>query len=162
MIRDCNGRRAFDTLRRYRGTTLAELWRSLRTLEALQADAAAQQAAEVAAQQEAAALPGEAKLKCRSNPKFAGFLANPQLRPHLCRHQYARRPPPNRRRPPWRALRQPQPVPRRTGSNPSAAQLLANRRCPCRARWSKARPVPRRTIVLLRQAVVRLLARTAD
>ena len=41
MIRDCNGARAFDTLLRYRGTTLAELWRSLRTLKALQAEARA-------------------------------------------------------------------------------------------------------------------------
>jgi hypothetical protein len=41
MIRDCNGARAFDTLLRYRGGTLAELWRALRTLKALQAEAAA-------------------------------------------------------------------------------------------------------------------------
>jgi hypothetical protein len=40
MIRDCNGARAFDTLLRYRGGTLAELWRALRTLKALQAEAA--------------------------------------------------------------------------------------------------------------------------
>jgi hypothetical protein len=37
LIRDCHGGRAFDTLLRYRGTTLAELWRSLRTLQVLQA-----------------------------------------------------------------------------------------------------------------------------
>ena len=42
LIRDCNGARAFDTLLRYRGGTLAELWRALRTLKALQAEAAAQ------------------------------------------------------------------------------------------------------------------------
>jgi hypothetical protein len=41
LIRDCNGARAFDTLLRYRGGTLAELWRALRTLKALQAEAAA-------------------------------------------------------------------------------------------------------------------------
>jgi hypothetical protein len=41
MIRDCNGARAFDTLLRYRGGTLAELWRALRTLKALQAEQAA-------------------------------------------------------------------------------------------------------------------------
>jgi hypothetical protein len=41
MIRDCNGARAFDTLLRYRGGTLAELWRALRTLKALQAEARA-------------------------------------------------------------------------------------------------------------------------
>jgi hypothetical protein len=38
LIRDGNGPRAFDTLLRYRGTTLAELWRALRTLKALQAE----------------------------------------------------------------------------------------------------------------------------
>ena len=44
LIRDCNNARAFDTLLRYRGGTLAELWRALRTLKALQAEAAAPQA----------------------------------------------------------------------------------------------------------------------
>ena len=41
LIRDGNGARAFDTLLRYRGTTLAEFWRALRTLKALQAERAA-------------------------------------------------------------------------------------------------------------------------
>jgi len=41
LIRDCNGARSFDTLLRYRGGTLAELWRALRTLKALQAEQAA-------------------------------------------------------------------------------------------------------------------------
>jgi hypothetical protein len=41
LIRDCNGARSFDTLLRYRGGTLAELWRALRTLKALQAERAA-------------------------------------------------------------------------------------------------------------------------
>jgi len=40
MIRDGNGTRAFDTLLRYRGSALAELWRALRLLKALQAEAA--------------------------------------------------------------------------------------------------------------------------
>ena len=40
MIRDGNGTRAFDALLRYRGTALAELWRALRLLKALQAEAA--------------------------------------------------------------------------------------------------------------------------
>jgi hypothetical protein len=38
LIRDGNGARSFDTLLRYRGGTLAELWRALRTLKALQAE----------------------------------------------------------------------------------------------------------------------------
>jgi hypothetical protein len=45
LIRDCNGARSFDTLLRYRGGTLAELWRALRTLKALQAVAQASEAA---------------------------------------------------------------------------------------------------------------------
>ena len=32
LIRDCNNARAFDTLLRYRGGTLAEFWRALKTL----------------------------------------------------------------------------------------------------------------------------------
>jgi hypothetical protein len=39
LIRDGNGARAFDTLLRYRGAAQAELFRTLRTLEALQAEA---------------------------------------------------------------------------------------------------------------------------
>jgi hypothetical protein len=41
LIRDGNGARAFDTLLRYRGGTLTELWRALRLLKALQAEAVA-------------------------------------------------------------------------------------------------------------------------
>ena len=40
LIRDGYGPRAFETLLRYRGTTLAEFWRSLTALKALQAEAA--------------------------------------------------------------------------------------------------------------------------
>jgi len=39
LVRDGNGTRAFETLLRYRGTALAELWRALRLLKALQAEA---------------------------------------------------------------------------------------------------------------------------
>jgi hypothetical protein len=38
MIRDGNGTRSFETLLRYRGAALAEFWRALRTLKALQAE----------------------------------------------------------------------------------------------------------------------------
>jgi hypothetical protein len=48
LIRDSNGARSFDTLLRYRGTALAELWRALRTLKALQAEGHAQQVREAA------------------------------------------------------------------------------------------------------------------
>jgi hypothetical protein len=41
LIRDCNGARAFPTLLRYRGAALAEFWRALKALKALQAEAEA-------------------------------------------------------------------------------------------------------------------------
>jgi hypothetical protein len=41
LIRDGNGTRSFETLMRYRGAALAEFWRALRTLKALQAEQAA-------------------------------------------------------------------------------------------------------------------------
>jgi hypothetical protein len=37
LIRDGNGTRSFETLLRYRGAAMAEFWRALRTLKALQA-----------------------------------------------------------------------------------------------------------------------------
>jgi hypothetical protein len=40
LVRDGNGSRSFDTLLRYRGSAMAELWRALRALKALQAEAA--------------------------------------------------------------------------------------------------------------------------
>jgi hypothetical protein len=42
MIRDGNGTRSFETLLRYRGAAMAEFWRALRTLKALQAEQAAE------------------------------------------------------------------------------------------------------------------------
>jgi hypothetical protein len=39
LIRDGNGPRSFETLLRYRGAAMAEFWRALRTLKALQAEA---------------------------------------------------------------------------------------------------------------------------
>jgi hypothetical protein len=41
LIRDGNGTRSFETLLRYRGAAMAELWRALKTLKALQAEQAA-------------------------------------------------------------------------------------------------------------------------
>ena len=40
VIRDGNGTRSFETLLRYRGAAMAEFWRALRTLKALQAEQA--------------------------------------------------------------------------------------------------------------------------
>jgi hypothetical protein len=42
MIRDGNGTRSFETLLRYRGAAMAEFWRALKTLKALQAEQAAE------------------------------------------------------------------------------------------------------------------------
>ena len=42
LIRDGNGARSFETLLRYRGAAMAEFWRALRTLKALQAEQAFQ------------------------------------------------------------------------------------------------------------------------
>jgi hypothetical protein len=42
LIRDGNGTRSFETLLRYRGAALAEFWRALRTLKALQAEQASE------------------------------------------------------------------------------------------------------------------------
>jgi hypothetical protein len=41
LIRDGNGCRSFETLLRYRGAAMAEFWRALKTLKALQAEAGA-------------------------------------------------------------------------------------------------------------------------
>ena len=41
LIRDGNGARSFETLLRYRGAAMAEFWRALRTLKALQAESTA-------------------------------------------------------------------------------------------------------------------------
>ncbi|MGH6884729.1 MAG: hypothetical protein ACREGK_01475 [Geminicoccales bacterium] len=98
LIRDGNGARAFDTLLRYRGTTLAELWRALRLLKALQAEADPVRATR---DREADLLPGSPgrptsarpwrlsrrhcrsnrrrTAKRRSNPKPAEILGKPPL-----------------------------------------------------------------------------------
>ncbi len=45
LIRDGNATRSFDTLMRYRSAAMAEFWRALATLKALQAEQAEEQAA---------------------------------------------------------------------------------------------------------------------
>jgi hypothetical protein len=66
LIRDCNGARAFDTLLRYRGGTLAELWRALRTLKALQAEQAARLEPAVAPEPPALPEPHEVPIEPES------------------------------------------------------------------------------------------------
>jgi hypothetical protein len=86
LIRDCNNARAFDTLLRYRGGTLAELWRALRTLKALQAEAAAPQAEirGIARPAAEARAPQPIKPEARAKPggsDRAGDRAGPQTGP---------------------------------------------------------------------------------
>jgi hypothetical protein len=89
LIRECNGARSFDTLLRYRGGTLAELWRALRTLKALQAEAEARVPAapdlapgkarasliQIASDREAGEMPPPAtpiEPESRGNPRDSG------------------------------------------------------------------------------------------
>ena len=67
MIRDANRARAFETLVRYRGGTLAEFWRSLRTLKALQSEALSRA--------EAAAPPGHRKAAGAAGPTLQAEAA---------------------------------------------------------------------------------------
>jgi hypothetical protein len=83
MIRDGNGSRSIDTLLRYRGTALAELWRALRLLKALQAEPAQQEAAgRVALPQpqtcDGAALETPIEPEDRRNPDEIALLAADQ------------------------------------------------------------------------------------
>jgi hypothetical protein len=65
LIRDGNGTRSFETLLRYRGAAMAEFWRALKTLKALQAEqAAGAQALEVPLRQPRA----PARLASRAAP----------------------------------------------------------------------------------------------
>jgi hypothetical protein len=70
LIRDGNGSRAFDSLLRYRGTALAELWRALRLLKALQAEAASRP-------QGMRGLPASAPPADRENPNEPETSRNP-------------------------------------------------------------------------------------
>ena len=72
LIRDCNGgARSFDTLLRYRGGTLAELWRALRTLKALQAEQAERPAPALAPERCLLPEPHETPIEpeARGNPR---------------------------------------------------------------------------------------------
>jgi hypothetical protein len=86
LIRDGNGPRAFDTLLRYRGTTLAELWRELRTLKALQAEQAARQQPAVAPEPRLLPEPRELPIE----PERRGSLGESE--PALAANEPARHP----------------------------------------------------------------------
>jgi hypothetical protein len=68
LIRDGNGTRSFETLMRYRGAAMAEFWRALRTLKALQAEEAAAQALETGPVVAARARPAHARTPAERPP----------------------------------------------------------------------------------------------
>ena len=70
LIRDGNGTRSIDTLMRYRGSAQAELYKALRTLKALQAEAKAEAMPE---QPTAPEPPNEPKP--RTNPEKIASVA---------------------------------------------------------------------------------------
>jgi hypothetical protein len=67
MIRDGNGTRSSETLLRYRGAAMAEFWRALRTLKALQAEQA--RAPEISAGTQSAAERTAPALPARIAPR---------------------------------------------------------------------------------------------
>ncbi|MEM7022273.1 MAG: hypothetical protein AAF637_06720 [Pseudomonadota bacterium] len=69
MIRDGHRTRGFDTLLRYRGTALAELWRALRTLKALQAEKVAGSGPDIAPPARPAGPPPAALQQIPNEPK---------------------------------------------------------------------------------------------
>jgi hypothetical protein len=70
------GARAFDTLLRYRGTTLAELWRALRALKVLQAEEAQLEPTVTAAPR---ALPRPCEMPIE--PERRGILRESEIAP---------------------------------------------------------------------------------
>ena len=91
LIRDGNGARSFETLLRYRGAAMAEFWRALRTLKALQAEQAlaAGQALEDGPALAAHSLRSTARPPLTSRPQ-----PNEPERGALLRPQYALSEPP--------------------------------------------------------------------
>jgi len=82
MIRDGNGSRSFETLLRYRGAAMAEFWRALKTLKALQAEQAAEVGPALAAHSlEAHPKPSAARppLVHRPRPDEPERAAEPRL-----------------------------------------------------------------------------------
>jgi hypothetical protein len=82
MIRDGNGTRSFETLLRYRGAAMAEFWRALKTLKALQAEQAAEAGAALEAHPLAAhpkAQPTRPPLVHRPQPDEPERGAGPRL-----------------------------------------------------------------------------------
>ena len=66
LIRDGNATRSFDTLMRYRSAAMAEFWRALKTLKALQAEQAAERRPDPGGAAEAAPCAGAGRVPCRA------------------------------------------------------------------------------------------------
>jgi hypothetical protein len=111
LIRDCNGARSFDTLLRYRGGTLAELWRALRTLKALQAEAAAQMAERIVAAEAPAPAPALAAVTPAQAPALAAQPDEPERRANPCDSGRARNPAARNAEPSPDPVRRPLPLP---------------------------------------------------
>ena len=71
LIRDGNGARSFETLLRYRGAAMAEFWRALRTLKALQAEQALSTDAPLAARRRGPRRGRRCRVRNRTNPSAA-------------------------------------------------------------------------------------------
>ena len=110
LIRDGNGARSFDTLLRYRGAAIAEFWRALRTLKALQAEQALETAcrpcrtrAPAAARAAATARPSPAAERTRARalprPEYLAGRATRARRPARARRPLAAERTRERRRP---------------------------------------------------------------
>ena len=84
LIRDGNGPRSFETLLRYRGAAMAEFWRALRTLKALQAEQAL----------EADAAPATHPIRPAARPRLADRAQPNEPERALARPQYLLSEPP--------------------------------------------------------------------
>ncbi len=96
LIRDGNGARSFETLLRYRGAAMAEFWRALRTLKALQAEQAIEEpmlrcaGAPAPADGAAAARPTSATERTRARRRTpAGLRAGRAARARRTLHEPA-------------------------------------------------------------------------
>jgi hypothetical protein len=96
LIRDGNGARSFETLLRYRGAALAEFWRVLKTLKALQAEQALKAEEALPVEQALgadAALP-VSPIRPAPRPRLAGRARPNEPERALPRPEYALSAPP--------------------------------------------------------------------
>ena len=111
LIRDGHGPRSFETLLRYRGAAMAEFWRALRTLKALQAEQGL----------EADAAPAARPIRTAARPRLADRARPNEPERALARPEYGRASRPRRR--PARAC-----CPRLPNEPEASAQAFIRRR----------------------------------